>query len=726
MTDYSLWEVILNGDSPAPTRVIEGVVQPVAPTTAEQRLARKNELKAHGTLLMALPVKHQLKFNIHKGAKTLIEAIEKSLPTKWRTHTLIWKNKTDLKEQSLDDLFNSLKIYEAEAKSSTQNIAFVSSSNTDSTNEPVSVAASVFVRTGSNLRENGPTSMGFDMSKVECYNCHMKGNFARECRSPKDTRRNGAAEPQRRNVPVETSTSNALAAMTRVFRQKRNLPIMLLWPLLLQVLLLTMRYHSGDGYHDVPPPYTGTHMPPKPDLVFHDAPNHVVPTAVLTQSKLVPITAASPVTAVVTKPLVTRPSQAKTAVTKPHSPPRRHINHSPSPKASNFPLKVIAVKVPQGNPQHALMNKGFVNSRCSRHMTGNMSYLSDFEELNGGYVAFCGNPKGGKSSRKGKFDGKVNEGFLVAYSINGKAFSVFNSRTRIVQETLHINFLDNKPNVAEKAGEDDVQQYVLFLIWYFGSNNHQNTDDDAAFEVKEPKFEGRKPESKVHVSLSSSAQSKKLDHKTKREANDKSPIESLTGYRNLSAEFEDFSANSINEINAVDSLVLAVGQISTNSTNTFSAAGPSDATVSPTHGKSSYMDTCQLPNDPNMPELEDITYSDNEEDVGAEADFTKLETTITVSPIPTTRVYKDHLVTQIIGDLSSATQTRRNKSWESNIGDNDNTGDGGKIVGGAITTWGGGMESYACMTSIFESSCKGEKTSMSKRYLVKSFGEAEK
>nr|GFA60670.1 hypothetical protein [Tanacetum cinerariifolium] len=78
MTDYSLWEVILNGDSPAPTRVIKGVVQPVAPTTAEQRLAQKNELKARGTLLMALPDKHQLKFNIHKDVKTLMEAIKKS------------------------------------------------------------------------------------------------------------------------------------------------------------------------------------------------------------------------------------------------------------------------------------------------------------------------------------------------------------------------------------------------------------------------------------------------------------------------------------------------------------------------------------------------------------------------------------------------------------------------------------------------------------------------
>nr|GFC29626.1 hypothetical protein [Tanacetum cinerariifolium] len=71
--------------------------------------------------------------------------------------------------------------------------------------------------------------------------------------------------------------------------------------------------------------------------------------------------------------------------------------------------------------------------------------------------------------------------------------------------------------------------------------------------------------------------------------------------------------------------------------------------------KYSYVDTSQLPNDPNILKLEDITYFD---DVGAKADFTNLETTITVSPIPTTRVHKDHSVTQIIGDLSSATQTQ--------------------------------------------------------------------
>nr|GFA95803.1 hypothetical protein [Tanacetum cinerariifolium] len=67
-------------------------------------------------------------------------------------------------------------------------------------------------KTGKNLGANGPTSMGFDMNKVECYNFHRKGYFARECRSPKDSKRTAVAEPQRRNIPVETSTSNALVS----------------------------------------------------------------------------------------------------------------------------------------------------------------------------------------------------------------------------------------------------------------------------------------------------------------------------------------------------------------------------------------------------------------------------------------------------------------------------------------------------------------------------------
>nr|GEV87759.1 uncharacterized mitochondrial protein AtMg00810-like [Tanacetum cinerariifolium] len=178
-------------------------------------------------------------------------------------------------------------------------------------------------------------------------------------------------------------------------------------------------------------------------------------------------------------------------------------------------------------------------------------------------------------------------------------------------------------NTLDPLGKENVQQYVLFPLWSSGSKNPQNTNDDAVFKGKKPEFEGEKPESEVYVSPSSSAKTK-----------------------------------NINEVNVADTPVPAVGQISTNSINTFSVVGPSNTAINLTLEKSSYVDTSQYPDDLNMPALEDITYSDDEEDVGTYVDFTNLETNITVSPIPTTKVHKDHPVTQIISDLSSATQTR--------------------------------------------------------------------
>nr|GEW21804.1 uncharacterized mitochondrial protein AtMg00810-like [Tanacetum cinerariifolium] len=694
MTDYSLWEVILNGDSPAPTKVVDGVLQPVALTTAEQRLSRKNELKAHGTLLMALPDKHQFNFNSHKDAKTLIEAIEKrfggntetkkedinlkflrSLPSDWRTHTLIWRNKTDLEEQSLDDLFNSIKIYEAEVKSSssasttTQNIAFVSSSNTNNTNKPISAAPSVSV-----VCAKMPVFSLLNIDADDLEEIDLKWQMAM------------LTARARRSVDL-LKIQEGMAVMTRVFKKKRSLPTMLLWPFHLQVLFLTMRPSTPiiedwvSDYEDEsetktpqndpsfvqpteqvksPRPsiqHVETSIPPKTAIPKPTSNGkrrnkkacfvHVVPAALLTQPRLVPINVVRPVSTVVPKLKVTKPRHANTVVTKANLPHRWHISRSPSPKASNSPSRVIAVK--------ALVDKGVIDSGCSRHMTRNMSYLYDFEELNGGYVAFGGNPKGGK------FDGKVDEGFLVGYSVSSKAFRVFNSRTRIVQETLHVNFLENKPNVTGSGPTwlFDIDTLTKTMNYQpVTADNQSNPSTDATFDEKEPEFDAKKPKFEVNVSPSSSSQLKKHDDKTKREAKGKSLVESFIGFRNLSAEFKDFSDNSINEVNDASTLVPTVGQISPNSTNIFSVVGPSNVAASPTHGKSSCIDASQLPDDPDMPEFEDITYSDDEDNVGVEADFNNLETSITVSHIPTTRVHKDHPVTQIIGDLSSATQTR--------------------------------------------------------------------
>nr|GEV69113.1 ribonuclease H-like domain-containing protein [Tanacetum cinerariifolium] len=109
-------------------------------------------------------------------------------------------------------------------------------------------------------------------------------------------------------------------------------------------------------------------------------------------------------------------------------------------------VKIFIIQPNSGNPQIDLQDHGVIDSRCSRHMIWNMSYLIEYEEIDGGYVAFGRNPKGEKITGKdhlGKFDGKADEGFFVRYSLNSKTFRVFNSRTRIVEENLHIRFSES-------------------------------------------------------------------------------------------------------------------------------------------------------------------------------------------------------------------------------------------------------------------------------------------
>nr|GFC14244.1 ribonuclease H-like domain-containing protein [Tanacetum cinerariifolium] len=125
------------------------------------------------------------------------------------------------------------------------------------------------------------------------------------------------------------------------------------------------------------------------------------------KSQPVLTTAARTVSAVKLKFSKTRPTLASHAVSKSKSPHRRPIPRHSSPIPRNSPHRVTATKASavsaaQGNPQQALKDKGIIDSGCSRHMTGNMSYLSNFEELNGGYVTVGGNPKGGKITGKGK------------------------------------------------------------------------------------------------------------------------------------------------------------------------------------------------------------------------------------------------------------------------------------------------------------------------------------
>nr|GEZ39671.1 hypothetical protein [Tanacetum cinerariifolium] len=167
------------------------------------------------------------------------------------------------------------------------------------------------------------------------------------------------------------------------------------------------------------------------------------------------------------------------------------------------------------------------------------------------------------------------------------------------------------------------------------SINPQNKEGDVTFDGKE--HDAEKPGSAVNLSPSSSALSGEQDGMTKKKDKRKSHVDYFTGNRDFNAVFDDFSKDSSNDVSAASPIVPTAG-------NPISAAGPSNSNSSLTHGQSSLRDT-YLP--PDMVEREDIVYSDHE-NVDAEANFNNLETSITVSPIPTTRTHNVHPISQII------------------------------------------------------------------------------
>ncbi|GJX52788.1 putative ribonuclease H-like domain-containing protein [Tanacetum coccineum] len=152
--DYALWDVIENGNSfvPAIQSAAEAAGSSTTiskPVTAEDKLKKKNDVKARSLLLMALPNEHQLTFNQYKDAKTLFAAIEARFGGNesqegHRRHLLVLKqtrNKPDLDTMSFDNLYNNFKIVKQEVKgtatssSNSQNVAFVSTTSPNITNE---------------------------------------------------------------------------------------------------------------------------------------------------------------------------------------------------------------------------------------------------------------------------------------------------------------------------------------------------------------------------------------------------------------------------------------------------------------------------------------------------------------------------------------------------------------------------------------------------------------
>ncbi|GKE27246.1 putative ribonuclease H-like domain-containing protein, partial [Tanacetum coccineum] len=209
----------------------------------------------------------------------------------------------------------------------------------------------------------------------------------------------------------------------------------------------------------------------------------------------------------------------------------------------------------------------------------------------------------------GKFDGKADESFFVGYSLNSKTFRVFNSKTRIVEENLHIRFSESTPNVVGSGPDwqfdiDALTRTMNYEPIVVGTQSNGFTDPKSSYD------DGSK---------SSSDDGKKVDEDPRKESecNDQEKEDNVNST----------NAAGINKVNAIG-------------------------------GKTSI----RLPFELNIQTLEDYSifvFSKDDEDDGAVADMNNLDTTILVSHIPTTRIHKDHPLDQVIGDLQSTTQTRK-------------------------------------------------------------------
>ncbi|GJW70983.1 putative ribonuclease H-like domain-containing protein [Tanacetum coccineum] len=296
----------------------------------------------------------------------------------------------------------------------------------------------------------------------------------------------------------------------------------------------------------------------------------------------------------------------------------------------------------------------------------------------------------------GKFDGKSDEGFLVGYSLQSKAFRVYNLETKRVEENLHITFLENKPNVAGKG-----PTWLFDLDYLTDSMNYQpvrsenqankhagpkeanhsvGTEDNIDAGNSEIEAESAQdyfvlPIWSSYTSTVKSSKAKNAgeepnknpDLKTDEKPVDKEDQVFLDELERLKRQEQDANdaAEALRKEFAKDTedLLLQAGAAKASSTNTVNTASTPVSTASP-YGGLSFTDTDQ--DDSEIPALEDmydhptdgIFTNASYDDEGAVADFTNLETIVNVSPIPTSRINSIHPSTLILGDPKSAVQTR--------------------------------------------------------------------
>ncbi|GJT11549.1 putative ribonuclease H-like domain-containing protein [Tanacetum coccineum] len=347
-----------------------------------------------------------------------------------------------------------------------------------------------------------------------------------------------------------------------------------------------------------------------------------------------------------------------------------------------------------GHPQKE--DQGYVDSGCSRHMTGNMSYLSDFKEFDGGYElqfnlfsasqicdkknnvfftdtgCFVLSPDfklsdesqaeavntacyvqnrvlvvklNQDSLRTCKFDGKSDEGFFVGYSMNSKAFRVYNIRTRKVEENLHIRFLEDKPIIAGDGPKwlfdiDVLTKSMNYVPVVAGTNSNDLVGTEESIGACHSSKETGSSQDYILMPLWKDGSL--FDSSLKNASNDEPQP---------SSDAEKKDDEGVNKESGIDDQ-----ERPENSTQDVNTARPSINIASTNVNTGSLNINIVSPTVTTAP-LE-ATHADFFGDE-TEVDMSNITTTYLVPSTPNTRIHKDHSLDHVIGDVQSGVQTRR-------------------------------------------------------------------
>nr|GEW54413.1 hypothetical protein [Tanacetum cinerariifolium] len=654
----------------------------VPPVTAQQILARTRERKAKSTLLMAIPDEHLARFYGIKDAKTLWAAIK----TRFGGHSSQAQGSSSYTDELM---FSFVSTQSNTLQLDNEDLEQINQDDLEEIDLKWQVAMlsmrvkRFYKKTRRKLEFNGKEPIGFDKTKVECYNCYRKGHFARYCRSVRNLRNRsrdvGNAWYRGRNNgkrPAKEEDENALVVQDGLGSRK------------------------GEGYYAVPPPLTGNYMPPKSDLSFaglddsiykfkisetvislakddKDAPetstasvenpkedrmakksvlptnvgkgtghrehrtvwnnvqrinhqNKFAPTTVFKRSGRIPVSptkpkattstsAAKPVNTVGPKQSVNF-SKSRSTFHKSHSPIRRSFYNATTHSGRNSTKRVNTAGL---EVVSAVKGNGVTAVKTS---AGKKAYLTDYQEINdGGFVAF--------GSSRGKILGKGTHDHVDA---------------------------------GKKVSD---QHNIVLPLWSSISSTFKSSDDKAT-DDKPTNDIGLKTIEEP-VNKADQAYRDELDRLMSQENEASDVANALKQEIKQGCIYQRGVTNSgsTNSFNTVSHLVNVAS-----TSGTFSVDGPStphpDAFIPANTLLHVDQDDSQIPNFEDTTELQstDIfnsAYNDNfdifdslVQSVGEEADFNNMESYTIVNPIPTHRVHINHPKDQILRDPKSVVQIR--------------------------------------------------------------------